>query len=68
MEKKQKWELKCHKNENITVNGERINKSKNKLVYLAFNKPKGIVCTTDSKVEKDNIIDFINYPKEGFFQ
>ena len=43
-----------------------LNKSKNKLVYLAFNKPKGIVCTTDSKVEKDNIIDFINYPKRIF--
>ena len=55
----------CHKDE-IAVNGERINKSKNKLVYLAFNKPKGIVCTTDSRVEKDNIIDFINYPKRIF--
>ena len=33
----------------ITVNGERMNKSKNKLVYLVFNKPKGIVCTTDTK-------------------
>jgi 23S rRNA pseudouridine2604 synthase len=33
---------------------------------LAFNKPKGIVCTTDTQVEKDNIIDFINYPKRIF--
>ena len=39
---------------------------KNKNVYLAFNKPKGIVCTTDTRVEKDNIIDFINYPKRIF--
>ncbi|HQI17074.1 MAG TPA: S4 domain-containing protein, partial [Bacillota bacterium] len=31
-------------------------------VYIAFNKPPGIVCTTDRR-EKDNIIDFINFPK-----
>ncbi len=33
---------------------------------MAFNKPVGIVCTTDTRVEKDNIIDFINYPKRIF--
>ena len=37
-----------------------------KPVYLAFNKPIGIVCTTDTHVEKDNIVDFINYPKRIF--
>jgi 23S rRNA pseudouridine2604 synthase len=26
----------------------------------------GIVCTTDTKVEKDNIIDYINYPSRIF--
>ena len=31
-------------------------------VVLAFNKPKGIVCTTEKR-EKDNIIDYINYPE-----
>ncbi|HHV10166.1 MAG TPA: 23S rRNA pseudouridine(2604) synthase RluF [Clostridiales bacterium] len=31
-----------------------------KLVLIAFNKPEGIVCTTDQR-EPDNIIDFINY-------
>ncbi|NNF81182.1 MAG: pseudouridine synthase, partial [Flavobacteriaceae bacterium] len=30
------------------------------------NKPIGIVCTTDTRVEKDNIIDYINYPKRIF--
>ncbi|MCR5153600.1 MAG: 23S rRNA pseudouridine(2604) synthase RluF, partial [Lachnospiraceae bacterium] len=30
-------------------------------VLIAFNKPVGIVCTTDSG-EPDNIVDFINYP------
>jgi len=46
----------------IKVDGETLNTKKNKKVYLAFNKPIGIVCTTDTRVEKDNIIDFINYP------
>lgn len=44
----------------VTVNGEVIGKSSKK-VYFAFNKPVGIVCTAEKK-EKDNIIDFINYP------
>ena len=35
-------------------------------VYLAFNKPRGIVCTTDDRFEKDNIIDYINYPTRIF--
>lgn len=50
----------------IRVNGKLIQKSKEKPVYLAFNKPVGIVCTTDTRVEKDNIIDYINYPKRIF--
>ena len=35
-------------------------------IYIAFNKPVGIVCTTDTRVEKDNIIDYINYPSRIF--
>ena len=51
----------------VEVEGQRIGKSaKQKNIYLAFNKPVGIVCTTDRRVEKDNIIDFINYPKRIF--
>ena len=46
----------------IKVDGEPLNTKRNKKVYLAFNKPIGIVCTTDTRLEKDNIIDFINYP------
>ena len=30
------------------------------------NKPVGVVCTTDRGVEKDNIIDYINYPSRIF--
>ncbi|ABB50263.1 ribosomal large subunit pseudouridine synthase F [Prochlorococcus marinus str. MIT 9312] len=51
----------------VEVEGQRIKKStKQKNIYLAFNKPIGVVCTTDRGVEPDNIIDFIKYPKRIF--
>ena len=50
----------------VKVDGELITEPKEKPVYLAFNKPVGIVCTTDTRREKDNIIDFINFPKRIF--
>lgn len=50
----------------VRVDGELISTPKEKSVYLAFNKPVGIVCTTDTRVERDNIIEFINYPKRIF--
>ena len=46
----------------VKVNGEVVQSKEDEHVYLVFNKPKGIVCTTDTGVEKDNIIDYINYP------
>ena len=52
--------------DDVSVDGERISKKTNKKIYIILNKPKGIVCTTDSSVEKDNIIDYINYPKRIF--
>jgi 23S rRNA pseudouridine2604 synthase len=52
--------------DDVSVDGERISKKINKKIYIILNKPKGIVCTTDSSVEKDNIIDYINYPKRIF--
>ena len=51
----------------VEVNCQRIEKSrKYKNIYLAFNKPIGIVCTTDRRVDPDNIIDFIKYPSRIF--
>ena len=50
----------------VSVDGKIISRTKREFVYLAFNKPVGIVCTTDTSVEKDNIIDFINYPTRIF--
>lgn len=49
----------------VRVNGELIIPPKKENVYLAFNKPVGIVCTTYSK-EKNNIVDYINYPTRIF--
>lgn len=49
----------------VKVNGELVTEPKEKHVYLAFHKPIGIVCTT-AKNEKDNIVDYINYPKRIF--
>lgn len=51
----------------ISVNNKNVYRPKNqKLIYIAFNKPRGIVCTTDQKREKNNIIDYINYPQRIF--
>lgn len=35
------------------------------LVYIALNKPKGIVCTTDRR-ERNNVIDFLDFPLRLF--
>ena len=51
----------------VAVDGKIVSAvEEKKNVYLAFNKPPGIVCTTDTKREKDNIIDYINYPERIF--
>jgi len=50
----------------IEIDGILIEDHQEQNVYLAFNKPVGIVCTTDTRVEKDNIIDYINYPTRIF--
>ena len=58
---------KVEDDDEVVVEGQRIEKlKKQKNIYLAFNKPVGIVCTTDRRVEPDNIIDFIKYPKRIF--
>lgn len=44
----------------VTFCGKPVNKEEKK-VLIAFNKPRGIVCTT-SRRDPDNIVDYINYP------
>lgn len=48
----------------VTYRGRDISKVDD-LILIAFNKPVGIVCTTDRR-DPDNIIDFICYPKRIF--
>jgi 23S rRNA pseudouridine2604 synthase len=55
---------KITENDTVTVDGKAI-KNNAKMVYLAFNKPIGIVSTTDQTI-KNNLIDFINYPQRIF--
>lgn len=50
----------------VAVDGVPVDQQGDEPVYIAFNKPVGIVCTTDTRVEKDNIIDYINFPTRIF--
>ena len=45
----------------VTLNGKEVKKLEEQ-VLIAFYKPQGIVCTTDTR-EPDNVIDFLNYGK-----
>jgi len=51
--------IKVTKKDNVIVDGKEIKGADSK-VYLLFNKPVGIVCTSDKK-DKNNIIDYIHY-------
>ena len=48
-------------NDDIVVNGQRVSREDERIL-IALNKPVGIECTTDLN-NKDNIVDFVNYPK-----
>lgn len=50
----------------IEIDGVLVENHQERNVYIAFNKPVGIVCTTDTRVEKNNIIDYINFPERIF--
>lgn len=45
----------------VLVNGKPLKREEERIL-IAFNKPRGIVCTT-SKQEKDNIVDYLNFSK-----
>ena len=44
----------------IAVDGKPLS-GEGKKVYIALNKPRGIVCTADPR-ERYNVVDYINYP------
>jgi len=48
----------------VKVDGEKLKVVTND-IYIAFNKPVGIICTTELKI-KNNIIQYINHPKRMF--
>tara|TARA_B100000809_G_scaffold226875_1_gene238817 strand:- start:9439 stop:10188 length:750 start_codon:yes stop_codon:yes gene_type:complete len=52
-------------NDIIKVSNEPITTKSDELVYIALNKPVGITCTTDRRIE-GNVVDFINH-KERIF-
>ena len=45
----------------VCVDGKPVSREDERIL-LAYHKPKGIVCTS-AKKEKNNIIDYLNYPK-----
>jgi 23S rRNA pseudouridine2604 synthase len=49
----------------IRIDGKLIRENSKKHIYLAFNKPVGIECTTNLDVY-NNIVDYINYPERIF--
>ena len=48
----------------VKVRGKAIKKEEEKIL-LAFHKPAGIVCTAEKR-EKNNVVDYLNYPKRIF--
>lgn len=56
--------VKVTANDEISVNGQVITKEVRN-IYLVFNKPVGITCTTDTKI-RGNIITYLNYPERIF--
>ena len=61
-----KMGMKVSEDDLIEVDGEKINQSKKKKIFIALNKPRGVVCTTNAGVEENNIIDFLNFPERIF--
>ena len=58
--------MQVHPGDVVKVNGQLIEAVKeDEAIYIAFNKPSGITCTTDTSV-KDNIVDYISYGERIF--
>ena len=64
--KEAKMGYKVQKDDVIHVDGEKIKHKKRKRIFIALNKPKGVVCTTNTGVEENNIIDYINFRERVF--
>ncbi len=53
--------MQVDRNDEVIVDGKKIKPVDSK-TYLAFNKPKGIVCTSEKR-EENNLIDYLGYEK-----
>ncbi|WP_038005244.1 23S rRNA pseudouridine(2604) synthase RluF [Tenacibaculum sp. 47A_GOM-205m] len=53
-----------HEGDVVKIDGKPL-RTKPKTIYIALNKPVGIVCTTDSK-ERKNIVKFVGHPQRLF--
>ena len=56
---------KVHFGDVVKVDGVVVSPTQADRMYIAYNKPIGITCTTDLRVE-GNIIDAVNHPEESF--
>ncbi|KIX21995.1 pseudouridine synthase [Flavobacterium sp. 316] len=52
-------------NDEVRVNGQLIQEKTDNRIYLAFNKPVGIECTTNPDI-RDNVVSYINYSERIF--
>jgi 23S rRNA pseudouridine2604 synthase len=57
---------KVNPGDKVYVDGKLVEFETEEKIYLAVNKPKGVVCTTNSRVEKNNIVDLVDYPTRIF--
>ena len=46
----------------VVMYGKKVISKEEEMILIAVNKPAGIVCTSEKR-EKNNIVDFVNYPK-----
>ncbi len=49
----------------VTLDGKSVGDKKPRHIYIALNKPVGVVSTTDRR-DRDNIVDFMDYPERIF--
>ncbi len=57
--------MKIRPEQRVLVKGKEVSREQ-EMVLLVVNKPRGIVCTTDTRWDEKTIYDMMNYPKRIF--
>jgi 23S rRNA pseudouridine2604 synthase len=57
--------MKIKPGQKVSVKGEQVEREQ-EMILLAVNKPRGVVCTTDTRWGDQTIYDLMNYPKRIF--